>query len=202
MKTIRTLLALLGAAALAAAAGASTLITLDTSGLAAGTYYIDFQLNDGDGTNPNTNTALITHIDLGGGTIDGPAFAYGGVSGDLSSSVALTDTDWVNEFFQAFIPGTFVSFQLSLSNNWNGVVPDIFGFAILDSNLMNLETYSLGSDQLLVVEQNGAGLGFQTYASVDGSLPAPGVPDSGATALFVVAGLVGLFAVRSQRRVA
>src|SRR5690349_3705250 len=189
MKSIRMVLSLFGAAALAVAAQAHV-VTLDTSSLVGtGTYYVDFQLNDGSGVGNANNSAYITDINLGGGSIAGPVTAWGGVWGDLSTGITLTDTEAFNEFFQAFLPGTFLSFELSLTNNLNGVVPDMFGFAILDENLFNLPTHAPGSDQLLTVELNGVDRVWQSYGTTSG-IAAPSVPDAGSTALLVIAGMV------------
>lgn len=174
-------------------APASMLVSLDTSGLMgnpAGPFYIDFQFNDGTGA--NDNLVSITQINLGGGTVLGPAALFGGVSGDLLSGISLTDSDPFNEFFQPFSPGTFLSFQLSMTNLFAGPVPDVFGFAILDASLYNLATYSLGSDQLLIVTLDGAGPVIETFASVDGSVPAPHIPDSGETLLLTIVAMGAL----------
>lgn len=199
MKTIRMVLSLVGAAALAVAAQAHV-VTLDTSSLVGtGTYYVDFQLNDGSGVGNANNSAYITDINLGGGSVAGPVTAWGGVWGDLSTGITLTDTEAFNEFFQAFLPGTFLSFELSLTNNVNGVVPDMFGFAILGADTFNLPTNAPGSDQFLTVEVNGSAAVWQTYGSTSG-IAAPGVPDAGSTALLFVAGLVGMAGVRRCTR--
>jgi hypothetical protein len=197
MKTTRTILSLLGAAALAVAAQATT-VTLDTSSLiAGGTYYVDFQLNDGSATGNGNNSAAITGFDFGGGSATGDIGLFGGVTGDLSSGVSLTDTDPFNEFYQSFTAGSFLRFDLWLSDNFDGPVPDIFGFALLDENLFNLGTFSLGTDQFLIVELNGAGLTFETFAGVDG-VPAPRVPEAGSTALLVAVALLGLAGIRRR----
>lgn len=199
MKTIRMVLSLVGAAALAVAAQAR-LVTLDTSSLAGtGTYYVDFQLNDGNSVGDGNNSAYITNINVGGGSIAGPASAWGGVTGDLSVGISLDDTEAFNEFFQAFLPGSFFSFELSLTNNFNGAIPDLFGFAILDENLFNLPTHAPGSDQLLTVELNGGERVWQTYGTTSG-IAAPSVPDAGSTALLLAAGLIGLSGLRRVAR--
>src|SRR6478735_3779712 len=202
MKSIRFVLSLLGATALAAAAQAHV-VKLDTSSLiGAGTFYVDFQLNDGNGVGDGNNSAYITNINLGGGSIAGPASAWGGVWGDLGTGIALSDTEAFNEFFQAFLPGTFLSFELSLTNNFNGPVPDMFGFAILDESLFNLPTYAPGSDQLLTVELNGGERVWQTYGTASG-IASPSVPDAASTALLFVAGMFGMAGLhRVTRRAA
>jgi hypothetical protein len=197
MKTIRLVLSLVAAAALAAAAPAF-IVTLDTSSLVGtGTYYVDFQLNDGNGVGDANNTATIKNINLGGGSIVGPATTWGGAAGDLGGTVTLIDTDAFNEFYQAFLPGSFLSFDLYLPNHFNGAIPDIFGFAILDENLWNLPTYAPGSDQFVTMELNGGPITAETYGSLSGiAAPTVTVPDLGSTALLLLAGICGLLAVR------
>ena len=195
MKNIRFGLSLLATAALAVAAQAYVVTLNTTSLVGGGTFYVDFQLNDGGAINLGNNHAFITDINLGGGSVAGPATAWGGVTGDLSGVVSLTDTEAFNEFYQAFLPGSFLSFDLHLTNNFNGAVPDMFGFAILDENLFNLPTHAPGSDQFLSVELNGAPAAWQTYAST-GGIPAPTVPDTASTAWLVAAGLAGMAGLR------
>ena len=200
MKATRLILSLFGATALAATAPA-TLVTLDTSSLTqGGTYYVDFQLNDGSGVGNHNNTALIQSFNFGSGAAAGSANLFGGVTGSLLTSVAMTDTDPFNEFYQSFTAGNFLSFDLQLTNNANAPAPDIFGFALLDVNLVNLPTFSLGTDQFLTVELTGAPLAYQTFAGV-GGIPAPtAVPEAGSTALLVSVAALGLVVVRRRVR--
>jgi hypothetical protein len=194
MKTTKLILALLGAAAVAASARA-TLVTLNTSSLAGGTYYVDFQLNDGHGTGDGNNTATITGFNFGGGAVTGDIGAFGGVTGDLASTVTLTDTTPFNEFFESFTAGGFLSFDVQLTGNPDSPAPDEFGFALLDSNLYNLPTTALGSDQFVTADITGATPVFKTYAGV-GGIPAPRVPETGSTALLATMALAGIAGLR------
>lgn len=178
-------------------APASTRVSVDTTGLIgnpAGPFYIDFQFNDGTGA--NDNQVSITNIDLGGGTAVGTAALFGGASGDLVSGVTLTDSDPFNEFYQQFMPGGWLSFDLTMTNVFTGGVPDIFGFTFLDSNLFNLGTYSLGSDQFLIATLDGSGPVIEVFASIDGSVPAPSIPDTGSTLALVGMALTGVALAR------
>ena len=116
----------------------------------------------------------------------------GEASGDLLAGITLTDSDPFNEFYQQFVPGARLSFQLTMTNVFTGLVPDVFGFAILDSDLFNLATYSLGSDQFLIATLEGPDPVIEVFASVDGSVPAPHVPDTGSTLALVVVAMAGL----------
>ncbi|HWA28917.1 MAG TPA: NF038129 family PEP-CTERM protein [Lacunisphaera sp.] len=199
MKASHMFLSLVSVAALAVAARATS-VTLNTSALVAGgTYYVDFQLNDGSQVGNGNNAAAVFNFDFGGGgeVVPDDIGLIGGASGDLSSTVWLNDTNPFNEFFQAFTAGSFLSFELALSNNFGGPVPDIFGFAILDANLFNLGTFAPASDQFLTVELNGGPLAFQAYAGVDGT-PAPQIPEGDITALLVAAALLALVGVHRR----
>jgi hypothetical protein len=204
MKLLQPTLSLLAAVAFTLTARANPLtLNLDTSLLTGGNYYIDFQLNDGNGVGDGNNTAVISSFDFGGGAATGTATHFGGASGDLFTAVSLIDNDPFTEFFQEFQAGSYLNFTVLLSNNPNGAIPDFFGFALLDENLMNLATYSLGSDQLLTVEINGGALAYQTYGSV-GGIPAPtvgaSVPDGGRTLVLLATALAAIVAARRQLR--
>lgn len=187
--------------AAALAAQASTLVSVNTTGLIghpSGPFYLDFQLNDGTGA--NDNHVNISAINLGGGTPVGPATLFGGASGDLLAGITLTDTEPFNEFYQQFTPGAWLSFRLTMTGVFTGSVPDLFSFAILDSELFNLGTYSLGSDQFLIANLDGPDPVIEVYASLDGSVPAPHIPDTGSTLALAVVAAAGLGLVRCLAR--
>jgi hypothetical protein len=142
-------------------------VSLDTSvlvGHPAGPFYIDFQLIDGLGTGDANNTVTITNFVFGGGSAVGsPLAPFGGASGSLSSSVSITDSAFLNEFTQQFIPGTTLSFDVLLTLNVDsGPTPDAFSFAILDSLLAPIPTTGLG-DALLLVNIDSASPPIQTF---------------------------------------
>jgi len=188
MKTSRllraTLAALGGACALLVASVAHAqsvfAVQLNTSALignAAGPFYLDFQLNDGTGIGNGNNTAIVSQFNFNGGAPLGGATTFGGVTGSLASSVTLRDTSAFNEFFQAFTPGSLLSFRLSLTTNANAPTPDLFSFSILDANLFNIRTFSPGnSDALIIANLTGPNLTLNTYAG-------NGVPLAGATSI-------------------
>jgi len=113
-------------------------------GNASAPFYLDYTLNDGGGPVHNT----VTIGSFAGFAPAGPANLSGGASGNLSSLVTLTDTSFVNEFFQAFTPGAALGFDVTMTTNADVPNPDSFAFAILDNSLLNLQTTGLG-DSLL-----------------------------------------------------
>ena len=100
-----------------------------------------------------TNTLTLTDFDFGGGSaIGSPTYsctagggaACGGIGGDLSTSVTLSDSiDTFNEFVQAFTPGASgpLRFVLKLENpRVESLTPDAFSFAIFDSSGTGIPT--------------------------------------------------------------
>jgi hypothetical protein len=192
-------------------------VSLDTSALVghpAGPFYVDFQLNDGSGAGDANNWASISNFDFGGGSaIASGAGGSGGVGGDLSSGIHLTDSSpLVNEFYEAFNPGSELQFDLHLTTNIDAsTVPDIFAFTLLDSDLANIPTLSDGSDLLLAINIDQAQPVVETYAS-DGTIspfaggsplsisaPTIGTPVPEASAVGLVACcLLGMLAIRRR----
>ncbi len=117
-------------------------ISLDTSpliGHAAGPFSLDFQLNGSNG-----NTATLSGFSFGaGGGASGNPIHIGGASGDLSSTVTLAETGFLNDLTQGFIPGNRLSFDLTLSTQTRAKsFPDEFTFAVLDRTGAELPTKS------------------------------------------------------------
>src|SRR4029078_7193141 len=77
----------------------------------------------------------------GGGPSGAPTLT-GGAWGELSGTVTLTDTAFLNEFTQGFTPGDLLSFHLSATGNFAGGIPDGFSLAILDNTELELPTMS------------------------------------------------------------
>ena len=157
-------------------------VSVDTSALIgnpAGPFSIEFQLNDGSGTNDGNNTVLVSNFNFGGGMPVGAATLIGGAIGDLSSTVKITDNNFLNEFFQEFVPGPILSFHVNLSTLVDpGPQPDQYSFAILDCSLIEIPTTS-PANALVAVDINQQ-LTIQTFRGdpngVLGCNGAPGIP--------------------------
>ena len=187
-------------------------VTLDTTSLIgdpAGPFSIEFQLNDGSGTNDGNNTALLSDFQFGGGMPVGSATLIGGASGDLGSNIVIADNAFLNEFFQEFAPGTMLSFQVELTTNVDpGPQPDQFSFAILDCTLVEIPTQ--GPADALVLSDITATPTVQTYAgdpsraSECSGLPVtialPRIVSEPATILLLGGVLAGLWTARGRRR--
>ena len=99
-------------------------------------FYLDFQFANGSGAAGN-NTISIGNFVLTGGSPTGSASTFGSASGDLSSSVTLTDSSTPSELFQQFTSSTTdIRFVINSTLNVDaGLTPDMFSVAILDSSL-------------------------------------------------------------------
>jgi hypothetical protein len=182
------LLAILFAATASLCHGAILYVTLDTSllvGNAAAPFYLEFQLNDGRGTNDGNNTALVQNFDFGGGAPLGFLSATGGAAGDLFSDfVSITDNSFFNQFFQEFNPGAFLKFDVTLTTLVDpGPQPDQFSVAILDCSQTEIPTTS-PANALLSADITSP-LTIRTFAgNPNGALgcnAGPGIPIPSAT---------------------
>lgn len=195
--------ALLGCASLAPAQIAFN-VTVDTSALTgsmANPLFLDFQLNDGAGWGDANNTAVISNFRFGGGTAFAPATHFGDATGDFSSSVRLSDSTAFNEFYQGFAPGAWLSFTVSLSTQVDsGLDPDLFGFAILDSNLSNIATTAPGSDLFVQVNLDSSQPTILVFGSLDGTVPAPQVVPVPEPSTYGLLGGAGLLLACFYRR--
>lgn len=202
LRTI-AIMAAMAAATVVTKANSNFTVFVDTSALVgnlAGPFSLDFQLNDGSGLGDSNNTASLSNFQFGSGSAVGSATTSGGASGDLTSGITITDSDWtLNEFYQSFVAGTWLSFNLSLSTNIDlDGTPDLFSFAILDGNLMNLATQSFGSDNFLEINVDSLTPSVATFASADGTVNLH-VPDAFNTGVFSSVVLAALVALKRRR---
>lgn len=150
---ISILVAGLAAVEASTAEATSFKVTVNTAPLVGSPLsplFLDFMLTDGSGALAGSNTVVISNFQFGAGGAVGSPTLSGGASGSLGASVTLSDTaNFFNELFQQFTPGSFLSFDVTTTNNADRIAPDAFGVAILDKNLFNLPTNGLGDALVL-----------------------------------------------------
>ncbi len=151
-------------------------VTLDTTtlmGSQAGPFYLGFQLADGSLTGDGNNAVVINNVQFTQGSAFPPSCAANGqgASGDLSSSITLTDLGSFIYCYQAFVPGSKLSFNVSRTNNLDPAgPPDEFAMVILDKNYQPIPT--TGGIALLQIDFNSANPNVQTFPG-DPTQPEP-----------------------------
>ncbi len=155
-------------------------VSLNTSmsTLPGTTQVIFFGLSNGDGT-AGDNSVTLSNFNFGGGSADGsPTYEGSGVSGDLSSSISMTDLDFSESFYEQFTVGSSLSFLLTTTNVFTsgGMAPDNFSFLICDPMFSTCYSDD-GSGALLSLDLVGGTLSapgsFSLFAAGTQSLPAP-----------------------------
>ena len=184
--------AVLGMLVLCASAHATSQfrVTVNTSllsgipGLAP--YALDFQFNNGSIL--NNNTVSVNNFQYNGGGAVGAPTLFGGVTGNIGSSVLFNNSAPFQEIFQTFTPGSSLRFDVLITANPDGVTPDAFAFAILDKNLNNIPTNGLG-DALLLINVDNPGPGPQAFAGTGAfsnvTTSSTPVPESGSYILLL-----------------
>ncbi len=189
-------------------------VTLDTSSLAPlydptdpYRFEADFQLIDGSGTLDAVNTVTVSNTQVSGGSLLSPANVVGDSVGDLNSTLTLKDdSSVINEFSQAFMPGSALSFDVAMTSNVDaGGIPDEFSFGILDDRGQLVTTGP--ANALLTVDFDGYLPTLQTYGAdltqTSIALNAPGavfVPEPGTAALLLCGAGGWLSLCRRKRR--
>jgi hypothetical protein len=161
---------LLGLSSLTTATAAIFQISLDTSDFSGADAALVFDWVANDGLVNNTVTVSAFGTD---GTFDPTDAAFiGDVTGSLTASVHLGDTEAFNEFSQPLLLGYGLTFRLALDNAFSGAgLPDELTFLLLDA--WGLPLYSTanptGADTLLAIDAvGGTDPGVQIYPPAAG----------------------------------
>src|ERR1700730_12874681 len=116
LKSIAIACVLLATSQATPASAASTYeVTINTAPLVghpAGPFSILFAFTDGSGLADGNNTVNIRPFDFAGGSGLGNATLIGGTSGSLETGITLTDTSFLNVFYESFSPGSVLRFTL------------------------------------------------------------------------------------------
>jgi hypothetical protein len=153
-------------------------VDLNTAALSGDTtppFFLDLQLNTGDGTLPSTVT--FGNFQFTGGSATGSPVLTGSASGSLSSSVSLNDaTNALNEFYQGFTAGTTdIKFTATVSQNFTGVSPAGIAVSILDNAFGSpAQIYTTSPDSLsLVTLSLSASNTLSDVQAFSSALPSP-----------------------------
>jgi hypothetical protein len=196
-------------------------VTVNTSQMASdytSHFGIDFELIGTDG-----NTVTLSNFSFGTGNVGpGAAFLTGGASGDLSTTVSLSDSaSFFNDFNQGFTPGNTLTFTIdsTLLALPPAGSPDNFSMVLFEGydrvNGYNPYTGSggtliptldpTGNDTFFNFNINGPGsTTVSTFSSTSGDItitvtPATTVPEPSSSALMLL-GVICSEAAICQRR--
>jgi hypothetical protein len=203
---IIALTVILSAVAATSARADSFTVTLNTSAL-SGAQTLAFGFTDGDGV--VDNSATMSAFNFGGGSAQGlPSYLGTGVSGNLTSGVAMDDSGFSALFAQQFIVGSALSFTLNVTNNFAGGTPDAFAMYVCDASLSTCYSDDINTGAMLVLNPAGGTLSPSSFilnAAGDQNLPAPVVTLPGTSVpeppslLFLVMGLAGVLLASKLR---
>ncbi len=135
----------------AAAAFAGPIVVLNTLPLdETKTYYLDFQLADGDGA--ANNTVSLSLVTFGGGTGTFP-------------DTTLTDAAFFDQALYDFTPGDEIRFNLAYTTNFDsgGFMPDTFTWAVLDETYNSIVDNGLLASLVILLD----GSAPQTFAATE-----------------------------------
>ena len=143
-----------------------------------------------DGGLLGNNTATISNFTYGGGAATGSAITLGGALGDIGSTVTFNNNSFIQELWQTFTVGTRIDFNVSLTENSDGLTPDSFSVGILDTTLANITTNGIGDSLFqanvtpgLTITPANFSSGTGDFAGVVAAVPEPATAESFSSAV-------------------
>jgi hypothetical protein len=157
-----------------------------------------------DGGGGVSNNISVSNFSFGGGgTIVGSASSFGGVTGDLTGTVAFDKSSALQDFNQGFSVGTSsISFDVTTTAN-GSLTPDTFAVTLLDNTGTPITTtapdgYSLFTQPIDLALASGGGFSGSSVFSGTGAFSGTSVdavPEPSRALL-----LVGAFGALIMRR--
>ena len=175
--------------------------TASLPALGSGNYSLDLSFTDGGGGVSN-NISVSNFTFGGGGTIVGGASSFGGVTGDLTGTVAFDKSSALQDFNQGFSSATSsISFDVTTTTN-GSITPDQFAVALLDNTGAAIPTtapdgFSLVTQSIDLALASGSLAGSSSYSGTGAfsGVTASAVPEPSRALL-----LVGAFGALIMRR--
>jgi len=163
---------------------------------AFGPFSLDFQFNDGGLL--NNNTATVSGFNFFGGSVVGGPTLFGGATGNIASSVVFDNSSSFQELYQAFTPGSMLTFSVSTTNNVDFPAFDFFSVAILDSLLNNISTDGFGNS-LVSLNIDSASAAPEFSAGTGDFAGVVAVPEPASAGIIMSLGLLGVSTLRRKR---
>ena len=179
----------------------ATINTAALPTLSSGNYSLDLSFVDG-GSGLSNNVSVSNFTFGGGGTIVGSAAPLGGVTGDLTGTVAFDKSAALQDLYQGFSAGT-TSISFDVTSTANGsITPDTFAVTLLDDTSTPITTnagdgYSLFTQPIDLALAGGTFSGSSVFSGTGAfsGVSVAAVPEPSRALL-----LVGAFGALIMRR--
>ncbi|MBS4051210.1 MAG: NF038129 family PEP-CTERM protein [Methylomonas sp.] len=147
--------------------------TIDTSSIVNTDALIAFDFIPGD--SPVLNAVSIFSFLTDGTITTGTAILTGDAIGDLTSNASLQNTSFFNEIMQPISLGNSITFNVTLSQEFSGSIPDALSVFLLDASYMPLfhTTDPTGSDSLFLFSIDGTATGNLNIYAADSAISNP-----------------------------
>jgi hypothetical protein len=137
-------------------------VTVDTASLAGTTGSLDFNFNPGS---PTTQNATVEVENLSGGAVSGTPALTGSASGALPGTVTLINSTPFNDYFQDFVYGSQIQFDISLS----GPALSAPNGTSTSGSAFTFSMFSDPAGTLPALTSNSEGFAFVVDVNLDGS---------------------------------